>query len=82
MCLVGLENNFDNMSCYRLTKILLLIILQALAQLHGRELVESAPGSGEKISLYDHAFANICQMINDGCMNVRVSLLTVKLRFF
>ncbi|XP_022652711.1 integrator complex subunit 4-like isoform X2 [Varroa destructor] len=62
----GLNDDFE---CVRMVSMKLVV---ALAQLHGRELVESAPGSGEKISLYDHAFANICQMINDGCMNVRV----------
>lgn len=52
-----------------------IVLLQALAQIYGREQIESGPGSGEKISLYDHAFANTCQMINDGCMNVRVCLI-------
>ncbi|OQR67888.1 integrator complex subunit 4-like [Tropilaelaps mercedesae] len=62
----GLNDDFE---CVRMVSMKLVV---SLAQLHGREQVESAPGSGEKISLYDHAFACICQMINDGCMNVRV----------
>ncbi|XP_003738452.1 integrator complex subunit 4 [Galendromus occidentalis] len=62
----GLNDDFENV------RMVSMRLVQAMAQVHGREQVEVEGGSGEHIHLYDHAFAMICQMINDINMNVRV----------